>query len=717
MKIQPMAALVLLAAPPMLRAAELPATALEDAVSPYPIVVTPSRMRQSLQDVPASVTIITQEMMRRHAITSIPEAMRLVPGMEVNQVTGAYWQINYHGTNSNNARRMNVLIDGMSVYRPALAEVDWAQLPVAIDDIDRIEVTRGPDSVAYGPNSMMAVVNIITRHPGDAQRFSVSGARGSNGLYRAFASAAGKLGNTSLRLSVSADGTDGYDTVNGLSGVKTDATPVNHDSTNSRHAFFQANSVFDGMSSLAIEAAAVEGHEQTPFASIYENFPDRQLHNYYATATYTAAPSQSEELKLRASFSRHETKQEWQTNFPQAAYLPELFNLYLVNPAYTQSTLARLLAGELPSGGTPAEQLLAYRVAQSIALLGPAALSPLPGIADANINESRADYELQNTYTFSNQLRVLGGAGVRLERATSQTYFGGTVSDTLYRLFGNVEYRPRTDALINLGAYVEHDRLAGTTIAPRLAANLQLAPNQTVRVVISKGERAPDLAEQLGNFTQTLHTTAAGPEGSTRFYQSAKSPGGLKSEQEVSGEIGYLLNVPTWGMLFDAKIFDDQLRSLISQTVVAGFQPSNDNNVQLVGFEIQANANLSPATAVFLNFSELLNTNASTPLEQEQYSKHSGSFGLSHRLDHGWQASTAYYFGSGNGVYQNRYGRLDVAMTKAYEFASSRWQAQLRVSHLGNTENHYLVLPIGSAPGSSRYGNRFQVVAELRVDL
>ncbi len=139
--------------------------------------------------------------------------------------------------------------------------------------------------------------------------------------------------------------------------------------------------------------------------------------------------------------------------------------------------------------------------------------------------------------------------------------------------------------------------------------------------------------------------------------------------------------------------------------------------MQLVGFEMQANASLSPATTVFLNFSELLNTNASTPLEQEQYSKHSGAFGLSHRLNDGWQASTAYYFASGNGVYQNRYGRLDLAVAKAYEVASSRWQAQLRVSHLGNTVNHYLVLPIGSAPGSSRYGNRFQVVAELRVDL
>ena len=80
-----------------------------------------TRLRQSLADVPGSVTIITAEMLKRFGIVSIPEALRLVPGMAVTQVSGTDYRIGYHGTNILVPRRMNVLIDGMSVYRPALA--------------------------------------------------------------------------------------------------------------------------------------------------------------------------------------------------------------------------------------------------------------------------------------------------------------------------------------------------------------------------------------------------------------------------------------------------------------------------------------------------------------------------------------------------------------------------------------------------------------------
>ena len=68
---------------------------------------------------------------------------------------------------------MNVMIDGLSVYRPGLARVDWAEIPVAIDDIERIEITRGPNSATYGANSMMAIVNILTKHPRDTEGLGV----------------------------------------------------------------------------------------------------------------------------------------------------------------------------------------------------------------------------------------------------------------------------------------------------------------------------------------------------------------------------------------------------------------------------------------------------------------------------------------------------------------------------------------------------------------
>jgi len=114
----------------------------------YPVVITPTRLRQSLADVPASVTVITAETLRRYGITRIEEALRMVPGMAVSQATGNDYRINFHGTNSVLPRRLNVLVDGVSAYLPAFSQVEWTVLPVALEDIAPGEVIRGPDSGA-----------------------------------------------------------------------------------------------------------------------------------------------------------------------------------------------------------------------------------------------------------------------------------------------------------------------------------------------------------------------------------------------------------------------------------------------------------------------------------------------------------------------------------------------------------------------------------------
>ena len=109
-----------------------PARAADDDAGltndPLPVVLTPTRLRQSLADVPASVTIITANMLREFGVRSIPDALRLVPGMIVNEVTGFDYRIGYHGGNVLTPRRMNVMVDGLSVYRPGLARVDWAEI-------------------------------------------------------------------------------------------------------------------------------------------------------------------------------------------------------------------------------------------------------------------------------------------------------------------------------------------------------------------------------------------------------------------------------------------------------------------------------------------------------------------------------------------------------------------------------------------------------------
>lgn len=89
-------------------------TGIEPTDNNIPVVITPTRLRQSIADVPASVTVITDEMLRRFGVRSVADTLRLVPGMAVTQTRGSDYSINYHGTKILVPRRMNVLIDGIS---------------------------------------------------------------------------------------------------------------------------------------------------------------------------------------------------------------------------------------------------------------------------------------------------------------------------------------------------------------------------------------------------------------------------------------------------------------------------------------------------------------------------------------------------------------------------------------------------------------------------
>src|ERR1700728_400354 len=107
------------------------------------VLITPTRLKQATADIPAAVTLITSETIRRLGLTRLVDILRLVPGMQVVEAGSTDVRVSYHGMNISNPRRMNVLVDGVSMYQPALATVDWTSLPIPVSDIDRIEVTRG----------------------------------------------------------------------------------------------------------------------------------------------------------------------------------------------------------------------------------------------------------------------------------------------------------------------------------------------------------------------------------------------------------------------------------------------------------------------------------------------------------------------------------------------------------------------------------------------
>jgi iron complex outermembrane receptor protein len=137
-------------------------------------VTSVSKSPEKLLDAPAAIYVITQEDIRRSGVTSIAEALRLAPNLQVARVDASQYAITARGFNSTTANKLLVLIDGRSVYTPLYSGVFWDVQDVLLEDIDRIEVISGPGGTLWGANAVNGVINIITRHSRDTTGALVS---------------------------------------------------------------------------------------------------------------------------------------------------------------------------------------------------------------------------------------------------------------------------------------------------------------------------------------------------------------------------------------------------------------------------------------------------------------------------------------------------------------------------------------------------------------
>jgi iron complex outermembrane recepter protein len=164
-----------------------------------------SKKAEAVADASAAVYVVTSEDIIRSGVTSIPDALRMVPGMQVARTDSNSWAISIRGFNNGLANKLLVLIDGRTIYNPVFGGVLWEAHNLMLEDIERIEVVRGPGGTLWGANAVNGVINIITKHTRDTQGNLTSaiygneekgtlstrqgGSFGSNGSYRVYANA------------------------------------------------------------------------------------------------------------------------------------------------------------------------------------------------------------------------------------------------------------------------------------------------------------------------------------------------------------------------------------------------------------------------------------------------------------------------------------------------------------------------------------------------
>ena len=153
------------AAEPLQLALDIKGTSLTELMSLK--ITSLSRKSESLNRAPAAVYVITQDELKRMGVTHIAEALRYVPGVEVARMEANKWAISIRGFNSRTANKLLVMIDGRSIYSPLFSGVLWEEKDVVLEDVERIEVIRGPGGTTWGANAVNGVINIITKDSRD----------------------------------------------------------------------------------------------------------------------------------------------------------------------------------------------------------------------------------------------------------------------------------------------------------------------------------------------------------------------------------------------------------------------------------------------------------------------------------------------------------------------------------------------------------------------
>lgn len=132
-------------------------------------ITSVAKKPQTLSDAAAAIYVITQEDIRRSGVTSIPDALTMAPGIQVAKISSNKWSISSRGFGGYTSNKLLVLIDGRSVYTPAYSGTFWDMQHTMLEDIDRIEIIRGPGGTLWGANAVNGVINIITKKAQDTQ--------------------------------------------------------------------------------------------------------------------------------------------------------------------------------------------------------------------------------------------------------------------------------------------------------------------------------------------------------------------------------------------------------------------------------------------------------------------------------------------------------------------------------------------------------------------
>lgn len=590
--------------------------------SELPVVLGATRLEQPREQTPASVTLIDRELIEASGAVEIAELFKLVPGFQVSEVTGNQLTVGTHGIVDQFTRRIEIQINGRSIYKSANSTVNWNLLGITLDEVERIEVVRGPHASAHGSNAFKGVINIITRDPLFDPVLSLKFERGSNNFQHGIVAFSDQSEKLNYRLSIGNSLTDGYDNLG-------DSSEVNLLS-------FRGLYQIDARQNLDIQLSYAAGPFSVRIDAPSTNNPDRERDITTEAIDLKWTKELSAEEDISVQFYRNTNSEN------------DLYSLGLLSAAFGAGAAAVLGEQEI-----------------------------LHGVY--NYSSEQNDLEIQHRLRPSENTRLAWGGGFRQDRLRSLYLLNSNdyIDDFSQRMFGNLEWNPQQKLYLNVGAMVEHNETIGALMSSRLAANYLVSDRHTIRASASRGYRTPSLL--YSNFDYGLHLANGNRMPAVLFPTLILPPENLKPETIDSYELGYLFSLPEFSLDADLKLYYEDMSNLISLAELGGGQAqvTSKSYAQGRGAELELRWRPDIQTLLSLQYAYAdIDGGIHEAISPEIYEpmrpfvpKRTASLLVSRQFGEGWLlAGTAYYLDKmawfGEGELLGAYTRLDAKLAK-----------------------------------------------------
>ncbi|RKZ57026.1 MAG: hypothetical protein DRQ44_16165 [Gammaproteobacteria bacterium] len=628
-----------------------------------PIVLSANRLEQLVSDAAVSISVIDRETIEASGARTIPEVLRLVPGIQVGFSGNQFgdepkYVVTYHGHSDQYSKQMQVLIDGRSIYEPLLGGIQWKTIPVNIDDIERIEVSRGPNLATYGSNTFQAAINIITRTAAEDQGSYVRTNIGNHDIADLTYRYGGNNGDLDYRITGSTLNDDGVDSKNDFDYP---------DDTNSNNIDYRLDYQLNNHNSLSYQGGYGENRQQAGRNYDAVLPTERTVENtrFFQFLKWESAINAENTIQLQYYYNRSDRKDSYSSDPIDIEIAPGVF-------------------------------------ADTFTL----------DVAD-DVKAERHNLEFTHSIYPDEDLKLVWGLSGQTDFVRAPLALGKDekVKHQLFRVFANIEWHVNQSNIINLGGLVEKNDFSDTELSPRLSFTHAFNKQHKVRLGISKAIRSPFIYEEMANLFYTEDLTVGGTPVGTARELVILGNADLNNEQIISREIAYYGDFLNSSLLFNARIFHDDITGYVD-TINEAVDPALDNfnGTALVfrnpfdskarGLELELNYRIAPSLRLIASGS-IINISSNSNALAHSAPQHSYSLLLTKRFTDKYNGSLGYYFvdefkwtdardGSGaDEVSTDDYHALDMRLSRNFNFSKTHGSLSLVLKNLFSEYSDY----------------------------